>query len=109
MTYKVSLTSNSSISVKISPPSKDKVNAIFGGIQVPARFSDLADFNPTGLSDKYVIMYDSTTQTYVPVNPDTVLSAASNTEITQPGLPNDFIDSLDTDLDNKIDIDAGTF
>jgi hypothetical protein len=43
------------------------------------------------------------------VNPDTILSASSNTETTQPGLPSDFINTLDVDLDNKIDLDAGNF
>lgn len=109
MTYNVSLSSSSNISVKRSSTPKVKLSVIAGGVQVPARFSDLSDFNPSGLSDKYVIMYDAATQTYVPVNPDTVISAASNTETTQPGLPGDFIGTLDTDLDDKIDLDAGSF
>ena len=71
--------------------------------------SDLVDVDVSGVGDKFVIMYDATTQKYTAVNPDNVLSASSNTETTQPGLPNDFINTLDTDLDDKIDLDAGTF
>ena len=71
--------------------------------------SELLDVDVSGVGDKYVIMYDSTTKKYTAVNPDNVLSASSNTETTQPGLPNDFINTLDTDLDDKIDLDAGTF
>lgn len=108
MTYKVSLSSNSTISVKISTSPKVKLSVISGGVQVPAKFSDLGDYNPTGLNDKYIIMYDSATQTYYPVNPDVVLSAAT-TEPISPGLPSDFKNQLDVDLDNKIDLDAGTF
>jgi hypothetical protein len=54
-------------------------------------------------------MYDASTQKYTAVNPDDVLSAASSTELTAPGLPTDFVDTLDVDLDDKIDLDAGTF
>ena len=54
-------------------------------------------------------MYNATTGKYTAVNPDVVLSAASNTETTQPGLPQNFIDTLDVDLDDKIDLDAGGF
>ena len=67
--------------------------------------TDLNDFNPTGVQDGYVLMYDAATQKYVMVNPDDILSAA----VTDGNLPNDFINKLDVDLDNKIDLDAGTF
>ena len=79
---------------------------------MPANFSDLADYNPTGLSDKYVIMYDAATQKYIPVNPDEVLNAAASTELTQPGLvgfATAFLDRVDIDLDDRIDLDAGSF
>jgi hypothetical protein len=107
MTFKVTPTT-SSFSVKFSTPKSYKVATIAGGVQVPAKFSDLSDFDPSGLSDSYVIMYDSVTKTYKPVNPDTVLSKAV-TEPTSPGLPSVFVDKLDVDLDDKIDLDAGTF
>lgn len=108
MTYKVTVSTQNSISVKQSS-TKIRIQTISGGTLVPAKFSDLTDYNSSGLADKYIIMYDSATQQYIPVNPDTVLSAASNTELTQPGLPNDFVNTLDVDLDDKIDLDAGTF
>ena len=73
------------------------------------KFSDLVDFNDDAKNDKYVIMYNSSTNTYELVNPDTVLSAAASTETIQPGLPADFENVLDVDLDNRIDLDAGTF
>ena len=61
-------------------------------------------------TDKYVMVWDAGQQKYSFVNPDTVLSAAADaTAPTQPGLPQDFIDTLDTDLDNLIDVDAGSF
>jgi len=107
MTYKVSVAS-SSYNVKQSLPNKFKVSTVLGELEV-VNLSDLSDVDITGVGDKFVIMYNATTGKYTAVNPDTVLSASSNTEITQPGLPNDFINTLDTDLDDKIDLDAGTF
>lgn len=73
------------------------------------RFEDLLDFNDTNKNDQYVIMYNANTQTYELVNPDKVLSSAAVTEPIQPGLPADFNDTLDVDLDNRIDLDAGSF
>jgi len=107
MTYQVSVAS-SIYNVKQSLPNKFKVSTILGVSEV-ANLSDLQDVDITGLEDGYVIMYNATTGKYKAVNPDTILSAASNTELTQPGLPNDFINTLDTNLDDKIDLDAGTF
>jgi hypothetical protein len=72
-------------------------------------FGDLIDFNDADKNDQYVIMYDAATQTYKLVNPDKVLSSASSTENIQPGLPADFENVLDVDLDNRIDLDAGIF
>jgi hypothetical protein len=72
-------------------------------------FGDLIDFNDADKNDQYVIMYDANTQKYKLVNPDKVLSSASSTETLQPGLPTDFKDQLDIDLDDRIDLDAGNF
>jgi hypothetical protein len=66
------------------------------------------DVDVSGVSDKYVIMYDASTGKYTAVNPDQVLSA-SVTEPTSPGLPQNFKDQLDVDLDDKIDLDGGEF
>ena len=86
-----------------------KATVRVGGILVPAKFEDLIDFDNTELNDKYVIMYDSATKKYKLVNPDQVLSASSTTEVIQPGLPSDFVDTLDVELDDRIDFDAGVF
>jgi hypothetical protein len=112
MTIKVNVVSSQSINVSLKSKSLIKVNTILSqldSVASPTSLNDLEDFNPSGVQDKYLVMYDAATQKYVTVNPDVVLSAASNTETTQPGLPQDFIDTLDVDLDNKIDLDAGGF
>lgn len=107
MTINVSQ-STSSYSVKLKTAPKFKVSVSAEAGSVPGSFQDLTDFDPSGVQDSYVIMYDAATQKYKTVNPDLVLSKAT-TEPVQPGLPADFENQLDIDLDNKIDLDAGSF
>ena len=99
MTYNVRL--SQSPSFKVSLLSKIEI--------MPTNLDELVDVEISGNNDKYVLMYDATSGKWRDVNPDQVLSASSNTETTQPGLPGDFVNTLDVDLDNKIDLDAGTF
>lgn len=95
--------------VKLSQPSNYKVSLSSRIEIMPIHLDELLDVEISGTNDKYVLMYDEAAGVWRDVNPDRVLSASSNTETTQPGLPNDFINTLDVDLDNKIDLDAGTF
>jgi hypothetical protein len=95
------------ISVRVK--SKQKVKAtVASGVIMARTLDELLDVDLSGVNDKYLIMYDAATQKYIAVNPDEVLSAAT-TEPIQPGLPTDFMDEMDVSLDNKIDLDAGTF
>jgi hypothetical protein len=99
MIYKVTVNNNNK-----------KIKAVVkSGVIMARRLDELLDVDLSGVGDKYVLMYDSTTKKYKAVNPDAILSAASTTETTQPGLPSDFKNQLDTDLDNKIDLDGGSF
>lgn len=81
-----------------------------GGEQMPTKFEDLLDVSISELdkNDKYVVMYNAVDKTYKLVNPDEVLSAAT-TDPIQPGLPSNFKDQLDIDLDDRIDVDGGEF
>jgi hypothetical protein len=89
---------------------KPKTKAtVASGVIMARTLDELLDVDVSGVGDKYVIMYDAATQKYKAVNPDEVLSASSTTETTQPGLPTDFKDQLDIDLDDRIDLDGGTF
>lgn len=104
MTIKVTQSSNS-YSIKVKNSNNNlKVSVSSEAGSVAGNLSDLEDFNSTGVQNGYVIIYDSTTQKYIPVNPDEILS-----NVVDGGLPSDFINQLDNDLDNKIDLDAGTF
>jgi hypothetical protein len=69
--------------------------------------SDLADVSVSNLpsKDKFVLAYNATTQKYELVPADQVLqTAAEDNEF-----PQKFVDQLDVDLDNKIDVDGGQF
>ena len=109
MTYKVVFNSSNNYSVKSSVPIKPKVTFGVTFEIMPQNLDELSDVEISGNNDKYVLMYDAPSGKWKDRNPDVVLSAASNTETTQPGLPGDFVNTLDVDLDNKIDLDAGTF
>jgi hypothetical protein len=109
MTYKVTYSSPYNFSVKSSQPISSKVTLRTKIEIMPQNLDELADVEISGTNDKYVLMYDAPSGKWKDVNPDAVLSASSNTETTSPGLPGDFVNTLDVDLDNKIDLDAGTF
>jgi len=81
---------------------------VLSGVVMPRTLQELLDVDVSGVGDKYLIMYDASTQKYKAVNPDVVLSSAA-TEPISPGLPDAFVDELDVDLDNKINLDAGNF
>jgi hypothetical protein len=93
--------------VKVSSKSKIKAT-VASGVIMARTLDELLDVDVSGVGDKFVIMYNASTGKYTAVNPDQVLSA-SVTEPTSPGLPQNFKDQLDVDLDNRIDLDAGTF
>lgn len=82
---------------------------VLSGVVMARQLNELIDVDVSGVNDKYVIMYDAVTQKYTAVNPDSILSAASNTETIQPGLPNNFIDTLSEELATSDDLDAGGF
>lgn len=113
MTYKVSLSSSNNYSVKISQPFNQKANLAYKFEITPMNLDELTDVELSGNNyDKYVLMYDATTGKWVDKNPDEVLSAATvqpDTNRTTYTLPTDFEGQLDVDLDDRIDLDAGTF
>ena len=99
MTIKVTQ-STSSYSVKIQAPIKFNVQVTGEAGSVAGSLTDLDDFDPSGVENNYVIMYNASLQKYVTVDPDVVLSSAAT---TNNGLSQDFINTLGVDLDDKID------
>lgn len=109
MTYKVTFSSGNNYNVKLSNPSKYKISSKYTFEIMPQYLRELQDVQITDSPDKYILMYDAVSGMWKNVNPDDVLSASASLETSQPGLPTDFINTLDVELDNKIDLDAGIF
>jgi hypothetical protein len=59
----------------------------------------------SNIQDGYVLMYDQDIGLYRFVDPDVVLERS----VRDNFLPPDFIQQLDVDLDDRIDVDSGTF
>lgn len=110
MNFKVGLSTSNNFFVRLDE--SPRLKAVSGQELVANAFTELSDVNITDLNvnkDKYVVTYNATTGKFVIVDPDVVLSAASTISGPQPGLPSDFVNTLDVDLDDRIDLDAGTF
>jgi len=103
MTYKISVSSSSSYSVKQQSTLKFKISQTQGASQV-ANLADLSDVNLSGVQNGFVLSFNSSTGEFVAIDPDTVLSNA-----VTGGLPSTFTNELDTALDDKIDLDGGAF
>jgi len=103
MTYKISVSSSSSYSVKQQPTAKFKISLTQGESEV-ANLADLSDVNVSGIQNGFVLSYNSSTGKFVAINPDDVLSNA-----VTGGLPAAITNELDVALDNKIDTDGGSF
>jgi len=103
---KISYSSNKNYSVKKNKDESIKISFSYTLEVMPQYLDELFDVEISGSNDKYVLMYDAASGKWKDRNPDDVLSAAT-TEPIQPGLPQDFENQLDVDLDNRIDLDAG--
>ena len=77
------------------------------------KLSDISDVDVSGQSDKFVMVYNASTNKYEFGDPDQVLVAAASTidPIGPAGLPEEFIYSLNTDPSraSNIDLDGGTW
>jgi hypothetical protein len=94
--------------IKLSQSPRYKVSTSSIIQIMPQNLNELDDVEISGNNNQYVLMYDAASGKWKDVNPDMVLSAATTDPIS-PGLPADFENQLDIDLDNKINLDAGTF
>jgi hypothetical protein len=75
------------------------------GILDSENLDGLGNIDITNVQDGYVLMYDLNQNKYIFVDPDEVLSKA----VEDGFLPQDFIDKLDIDLDDRINLDSGEF
>jgi hypothetical protein len=76
------------------------------GVSDGDNLDNLGDIDIENIEDGYVLMYDLEQNKYMFVDPDEVLSKATT---TNNGLPQDFLNKLDEDLDDRISIDSGGF
>jgi hypothetical protein len=69
--------------------------------------SDLADVSVSNLptKDNFVLTYNARLQKYTLVPADDVLQSAAD----DSSLPPEFVQQLEVDLDDEIDVDAGEF
>ena len=74
---------------------------------VAENLSELADVSVSNLpgSDKFVLAYNAYAAKFELIPADTVLTNAAADAV----LPDSFVDQLDVDLDNKVDLDGGSF
>ena len=88
------------------------------GVGSVSNLRDLGDVDSTAIpsgssaGDKFVLTYDASNNRFTFVNPDAVIDSAVGVGATFPppvGLSTQTIYYLDTALDDKIDLDAGTF
>ena len=100
MKIRVTQVPNTQISVK-SVEAPFKVRLETGGAAVPAKFTDLEDFDATGLSGDYVVVYDGVTRKFKTVPADTVLLYAS----ADDDLPDQFVQ----DIADELHMDGGSF
>jgi hypothetical protein len=75
------------------------------GILDSTNLDGLGNIDISNVQDGYVLMYDLNQNKYIFVDPDEVLSKS----VEDGELPQDFIDKLDIDLDDRIDLDSGEF
>jgi len=75
------------------------------GIVDSDNLDGLGNVDLENIGDGSVLMYDLNQNKYIFVNPDEILSKSVEDDF----LPQEFIDKLDQDLDDKINIDSGEF
>ena len=113
MTYKVTLGGTNSYTVKLIGDISDYKILLQGGGSAVGDLANLQDVDASGQSDRWVLVYDAASNAYKFVDPDEVINAAANVTPTSGtssvGLSTAAVNYLDQALDDKIDVDAGTF
>ena len=114
MTYKVTLGGTNAYTVKLVGDISDlKVLLQGGGGGGVGDLANMQDLDTSGQADRWVLVYDAASNAYKFVDPDEVINAAANVTpvdgTSSVGLSTAAVNYLDQALDDKIDVDAGTF
>ena len=94
----------------------NQFDATLSETEVANKFTDLTDVsinqdNLDATKTNFVVVYDNVVGAFKLVDPDQVLIAAASSisNVGYVGLPTAFITQLDKDLDQKVDLDGGSF
>jgi hypothetical protein len=90
----------SNIKVRVGQQDAIKVST---SIATASKLSDLSDVDVSNKNDKYILSYNSSTNTFKLVNPDEVLVDAAKEPI-QPGLPAGFLEEI-----INLEVDGGSY
>jgi len=63
----------------------------------------------TGIGTNFILSYDPNADNFVFISPDNVVDSAVQSNSGAVGFSTTVINQISTDLDNKIDLDAGTW
>ena len=78
-----------------------------------ANIRDISDIVSTaigvGIGTNFVLSYDPNADNFVFISPDAVVESAAGSQSGPAGFDSSIITALGEDLDNKIDLDAGTW
>ena len=78
-----------------------------------ANIRDISDIVSTaigvGVGTHFVLSYDPNADNFVFISPDAVVESAAGSQSGPAGFDSSIITALGEDLDNKIDLDAGTW
>ena len=82
-----------------------------------ANLRDISDINSTmisaGVGTSFILTYDAVEDNFKFVSPDAIIDSAVGNESGTAGFSaqviNNLVDTLDVQLDDKIDLDAGTW
>ena len=87
------------------------------GDEEVANLRDISDINSTaisaGIGTSFILTYDAVEDNFKFVSPDAIIDSAVGNESGPAGFSaqviNNLVDTLDVQLDDKIDLDAGTW
>ena len=128
--FGVKLTSNSNVGVRIVSETADAnlsvgvggVRGLFpinvtpllgGGGNTVTNLRDISDIISTavgtGIGTNFLLSYDPNADNFVFVSPDAVVDSAIGSSSGSSGFSTTVVNNLATELDDKIDLDAGSF
>jgi len=94
----------------------NQFDAVLSETEVANKFTDLSDvsINENSLNSTktiFVVGYNHSLGQFELVDPDQILVAAASSigNVGHVGLPTSFVSTLESSLDQKIDLDGGTF